>query len=125
MMNAQQPTRRMRHVDIRHFAVMQWVSEDYLIYNEVQTAHNPSDSLTKQTGRIKFHEQMDVIMGRRVPRYSYLYDKTEKMQEPATDANAKMKTKTTTKINQLRSQSLPSTVRMLNTIQAMVSSMGG
>jgi hypothetical protein len=29
-----------------------------------------ADSMTKQTGRTKFYEHMDVIMGRRRPKYS-------------------------------------------------------
>jgi hypothetical protein len=29
-----------------------------------------ADSMTKQTGRTKFYEHMDIIMGRRRPKYS-------------------------------------------------------
>jgi hypothetical protein len=70
MTNAQQPTRRTRHMDIKEFAVLQWVEEDHMIFGEVKTENNISDSLSKQTGRTKFYVHTDVMMGRVRPMYA-------------------------------------------------------
>ena len=39
-----------------------------------KTHYNLSDAFTKALGRIKFYEQTDVIMGRRIPPYSPLFN---------------------------------------------------
>jgi hypothetical protein len=67
--NAQQPTRRTRHVDMKEFVILQWTEEERILYTDVPTALNPSDSLSKPTGRVKFYEHTDVLMGRRPPSY--------------------------------------------------------
>jgi hypothetical protein len=64
MTNAQQPTRRTRHVELKQFAVFQWVKDKQIIFGDIGTAYNISDSLTKQTGRTKFHQHHDLLMGR-------------------------------------------------------------
>jgi hypothetical protein len=69
MANAQQPTRRTRHMDTKHFALQDWVEHDQIEITQIGTANNVSDAFTKALGRIKFYEQMDVIMGRRIPPY--------------------------------------------------------
>ena len=68
--NAQQPTRRTKHVELKHFAILQWTEEDRLRYEPTKTQYNYSDILTKPLGRIKFYEQTDILMGRRRPIYS-------------------------------------------------------
>jgi hypothetical protein len=68
--NAQQPSKRTRHVEIKEFAVQQWVEDERIVYEDVITTHNPSDSLSKATSRIKFWEHFDVLMGRRIPQYA-------------------------------------------------------
>jgi hypothetical protein len=70
MTNAQQPTRRTRHVELKQFAVLQWVEDEQIIFGDIGTAHNISDSLTKQTGRTKFHQHHDLLMGRLRPTYA-------------------------------------------------------
>ena len=67
MMMAGRPTKRTRHIDIKFFAALHWVETDQILFEEVSTNHNPSDSLTKQTGRIKFYEHSDFCMGRLPP----------------------------------------------------------
>ena len=67
--NASKPTKRMRHVETRHFAILQWVDNDLLKIKKIDTADNSSDVLTKATGRILFYRHNDTIMGRRVPLY--------------------------------------------------------
>ena len=69
MMMAGRPTKRTRHIDIRYFAALHWVETDQLVFMEVSTHHNPSDSMTKQTGRTKFYEHSDFYMGRVIPAY--------------------------------------------------------
>ena len=77
--NAQQPTRRTRHIEMRDFVIVQWTDEEQIRFQDVKSQYNPSDSVSKQTGRTKFHEQMDILMGRRKPIYvkkhqTYLHD---------------------------------------------------
>jgi hypothetical protein len=69
MANAQQPTRRTRHMDTKHFAIQDWVAHDQIDLAPIATANNISDAFTKALGRIKFYEQTDVLMGRRIPPY--------------------------------------------------------
>ena len=67
--NAQQPTRRIRHIDMKDFCILQWTEEERIIYQDVSSALNVSDSLSKPTGCTKFYEHTDVMMGRRKPNY--------------------------------------------------------
>jgi hypothetical protein len=70
MTNAQQPTRRTRHVELKQFAVLQWVEDEQIIFGDIGTANNISDSLTKQTGRMKFYQHHNILMGRLLPAYT-------------------------------------------------------
>jgi hypothetical protein len=70
MATAQQPTRRTRHVDMKQFVILQWSEEDLISFADCPSAILVADSLTKQTGRTKFYEHMDIIMGRRKPKCS-------------------------------------------------------
>ena len=63
MTNAQQPTRRTRHVELKQFAVLQWVEDEQIIFGDIGTANSTPDLLTKQTGRIKFCQHRDIAMG--------------------------------------------------------------
>jgi hypothetical protein len=67
MTDSQQPARRTRHVELKQFAVLQWVEDEQIIFEDIGTACNISDSLTKQTGRTKFHQHHDLLMGRLRP----------------------------------------------------------
>ena len=70
MANSQRPTKRTRHVDMKQFVILDWTEEEHITFKDVPTSINPSDSLSKQTGRIKFHEHMDILMGRKCPTYA-------------------------------------------------------
>jgi hypothetical protein len=70
MANAQAPTRHCRHIGIRYFALLQWVEDGHVIFVPIPTDLNVSDSLTKATGRIKFHQHADMYMGRIPPPYA-------------------------------------------------------
>ena len=67
--NAQQPTRRTRHVEIKELIILHWVETDQIKFEQVPTEFNPSDALTKATGRIKFHAHFDILLGKHPPQY--------------------------------------------------------
>ncbi len=68
--NARQPTRRTRHVDMKHFVILEWTEEERIAYSDVKTQNNFSDSLTKPTGCVKHYEHNDIMRGRRRPAYN-------------------------------------------------------
>ena len=63
------PTKRTRHVDIRHFALLDWVNQDLLQIKKINTHDNASDTLTKSLGKTLFYRHADTLMGRRKPTY--------------------------------------------------------
>ena len=69
MANAQQPTRRTRHMDIKHFSIQDWVAQDLVIMEQIKTHQNSADSFTKALARTLFYVHNDVIMGRIPPAY--------------------------------------------------------
>jgi dUTP pyrophosphatase len=71
MANAQQPTKRTRHMDIKTFALQEWCEKDLIILHKIHTTHNWSDALTKAQGRILFYRHMYHIMGTIIPQYSF------------------------------------------------------
>ena len=68
--SATQPTRRTRHMDIKKFALLEWVEQDLMILKSIKTAENAADGLTKPLAKQLFHRHADTIMGRRVPAYA-------------------------------------------------------
>jgi hypothetical protein len=54
---------------MRDFCIPQWTEEEQILYSDIPSALNVSNSLSKPTGRIKFYKQMDILMGRRCPSY--------------------------------------------------------
>lgn len=69
MANAQQPTRRTRHMDIKKFALLDWVEQDLMILKTIKTAENAADGMTKPLGKQLFYRHAATIMGKRVPQY--------------------------------------------------------
>ena len=69
MANAQRPTRRTRHMDIKHFALLDWVATDQLILSAISTHDNPSDGLTKALGPQLFARHTSTLLGKRKPSY--------------------------------------------------------
>jgi hypothetical protein len=67
MANAQQPTRRTRHIDVKKFAILDWVQEDLLLLKAIKTSDNAADNMTKILGPQLFYHHTDTIMGRRLP----------------------------------------------------------
>ena len=71
MSQNQKPTKNTRHVDLRHFAVIDWVAQDLLLVKKISTHDNSSDTLTKSLGKTLFHRHTDTIMGNRRPTYTF------------------------------------------------------
>jgi len=69
MANAQQPTRRTRHMEIKHFALLDWVERDLLILHHIPTRNNVADAMTKPLERNLFYRHFDTYMGHRIPDY--------------------------------------------------------
>ena len=69
MATASKATRRTRHIDIKHFAILDWVQRDLLDIKHISTKDNASDNLTKPNAKILFQRHADTIMGRRCPEY--------------------------------------------------------
>ena len=69
MGNAQQPTRRTRHMDLKKFVLLDWIKKDLMLMQRVKTTDNSADVMTKQTGRQLFYRHFDFIMGRKPPKY--------------------------------------------------------
>ena len=70
MAKAQKPTRRTRHIELKHFVILQSTDNKYIAFLETPTKNMHSDSLSKLTDRKKFYKHMDMFMGRRKPQYT-------------------------------------------------------
>ncbi|KAL7489869.1 hypothetical protein ACHAW6_016196 [Cyclotella cf. meneghiniana] len=73
MANAQKPTTRTRHMDIRYFALAEWVEHDLMILERINTSINMADHMTKILDRTLFYRHVDYIMGHIPPLYSPCY----------------------------------------------------
>ena len=69
MAQQRQPTKRTRHMEVKYFAVSDWVEKDLITVTTIPTAENVADVFTKQTPRILFYRHYDKLMGRVVPSY--------------------------------------------------------
>ncbi|GFH49025.1 hypothetical protein CTEN210_05501 [Chaetoceros tenuissimus] len=70
MAQAGKPTKRTRHVDLKVFALQDWVEHDLLAVERINTADNPSDALTKALARTLFYHYIDFLLGKVVPEYA-------------------------------------------------------
>lgn len=70
MANARQPTWQTRHIDIHHFALLDWVKQDLFKLATVETVQNPSNAMTKALAQILFMCHTDIIMGHLLPPYA-------------------------------------------------------
>ena len=73
MGNAQKPTPRTRHIDIKYFALCDWVEHDLIILERIDTSINPADHLTKILTRTLFHRHANFLLGHVPPKYSPVY----------------------------------------------------
>jgi hypothetical protein len=58
------PTRQMRHIDIRDFALKDWTERNLISLTACASNANASDMFTKQVGKILFARHHDHISGR-------------------------------------------------------------
>jgi hypothetical protein len=92
MANAQQPTKRTRHIDIKHFALLDWVEQDLLILEAISTHDNAADAMTKTLTKQLFYHHYDTYMGIRIPDYcairkqqaSHPSSRTDNIMDPPT-----------------------------------------
>jgi hypothetical protein len=73
MANAQKLTPQTRHMDMKYFALCDWVEQDLLILEWTETNINLADPFTKTLQRASFHRHVDFILGHVPPRYSPMY----------------------------------------------------
>jgi hypothetical protein len=73
MGNAQKPTPRTRHIDIKYFALCDWIERDLIVLERIDTSINPSDHLTKTLPPILFHRHADYLLGHVPPAYLPVY----------------------------------------------------
>jgi hypothetical protein len=64
MANAGKPTSRTRHIDIKFYAIQEWVERDLVVLKRIDTSINMADHYTKPLPRILFYRHNDYNMGR-------------------------------------------------------------
>jgi len=70
MGNAQQPTRNTRHMELKKFALVDWIENDLILLQRIKSENNYSDPCTKPLGRTLYYKHFDYVMGRIRPRYA-------------------------------------------------------
>jgi hypothetical protein len=70
MGNAQKPTARTQHIDIKYFAFCKWVERSLIRLEHIDTSINIADHLTKSLSRTLFHQHADFLLGHVPPKYS-------------------------------------------------------
>jgi hypothetical protein len=73
MANAQKPAGCTRHMDIRYHVLCEWVEQDLIVLERVDTTINKADHFTKLLSCVLFHRHIDYIMGHVSPEYSPAY----------------------------------------------------
>jgi hypothetical protein len=74
MANAQKLTSRTRHMDFRYHVLCEWVEQDLIVLEWVDTTINEVDHFTKLLSRVLFYRHIDYIMGHVPPEYSPAHD---------------------------------------------------
>jgi hypothetical protein len=90
MANAGKPTTRTRHIDIKFYAIQEWVERDLILLKRIDTSINMADHYTKPLPRILFYRHNDFNMGRVPPTYSPKYldcIRVYSVKEPRTKHN--------------------------------------
>jgi len=63
MANAMQPTQRTRHIDIKHFTLLDWVEQDLLFLGAIKTADKAAVTMMKTLTKQVFYHHYDTYMG--------------------------------------------------------------
>ena len=101
MANAQQTSQRTRHIDIKYFALIDWVQEDLMILESIPTSDNCADAMTKALAKTLFYHHTDTIMGRRIPEQIQLLICEAKIKEDTIQTNTAEETNTQTVVYQM------------------------
>ena len=56
--------------DIKYFSILQWTEDELITFQQTKSEYNFADSLSKITGKYKFHQHADIFMGKRPPNYT-------------------------------------------------------
>jgi hypothetical protein len=72
MGNAQKPTPRTRHMDIKYFSICEWVERDLMHLERIDTSINMADHLTKALNGALFHRHADFLLGHVPPNTTQL-----------------------------------------------------
>ena len=67
--NNERATKRLRHVDLRHFAILEWVQNGEVTLKSIPSSDNPADCLTKPLGNVLHRRHSDTTLGKRMPSY--------------------------------------------------------
>ncbi len=73
MGNAQKPTPRTHHIDIKYFSLCEWVERNLMILDRIDTKINLSDHFTKSLSWTLFYRHTDFLLGHIPPSYSPVY----------------------------------------------------
>ena len=79
MANAQKPTTRTRHMDIKYNVLCEWVEQDLLKLERVDTSVNLADIFTKQLGPRLFNRHIDYLLGHVPHQYSACFKRVYEM----------------------------------------------
>jgi len=80
MANASRTTCRTRHMDIKHFALMDCVATDQLMLMSISTHDNPADGITKSLGPHLFQRHCATLLGKRKPTYCDFWHFNDKVK---------------------------------------------
>ena len=72
MANSSRPTRRTRHIELKHFAGLDWTETNQLILSTISANDNPVDGLIKILGPQTFARHSVILLGKCKPSY-YLF----------------------------------------------------
>ncbi len=73
MGNAQKPTSCTQHIDIKYFAICEWIESNVMHMERIDTTIIMSDYFTKGLSRELFHRHADYLLGHIPPAYSPIY----------------------------------------------------
>ncbi len=71
--NAQKQTPRTRHMDMKYFALSEWVERNLMLLEHIDTSINLSDHFTKSLQMNLFHRHADFLLGHIPPAYLPVY----------------------------------------------------
>lgn len=57
------PSGRTKHMDVRYFALHDWIKQDLLFLESIHTSNNVADAFTKALGKITFDKHRATMLG--------------------------------------------------------------